>query len=115
MEIKEAIRIVKYDRVSRALSKNTYDAIGKLITIAEQVERVKGIEDKPIIDNWAECDANTDAVYSNKQNSQWRALIVGVLTKPELREFIWERCEMDDRKTEEILSKLHNLFLGEIK
>lgn len=69
MEIKEAIRIVKYDRVSRALSKNTYDAIGKLITIAEQVEMVEGIADQP------------GYVKQADNNSQWRALIVGGFLK----------------------------------
>ena len=132
MEIKECIEQGKKFGVGGLLSK---EALDKLITIAEQVERVEGIIDTcPIVlalDKRLECDGcRTDRMcfgyckhkIKNIQNSQWRALIVGRVTSVEkcikpIVEKIWQEgfdgYNNVDKNIVELSTVICSLFLGE--
>lgn len=107
-------------------------AIQKLISLAEQVERVKGVERKPV--RYETCERTMKAgsneiiitkrniTYSkedeafNQADSQWRALIVGKLEN--LEKVITDYCicaSMEAPQSCELGKIIRNLFLGETK
>jgi hypothetical protein len=129
MEIKEMISKAKSLQTSYTLSSDEYDVVGKLITIAEQVERVEGLGYKPIktIGYLKESilptiEQNLKNEGFNDANSQWRALIVGVFLSVKKQEGIplksihgksFKRISTWNRGYNEAVDRLRNLFLGE--
>ena len=83
MEIKEAIEITQNEKECNYwVNSKEYQALQKLISIAEQVERAEGIKDIPPQklssgELWLPMWAKTH----NGLNAQWRALIAGRLEK----------------------------------
>jgi len=83
MEIKEAIEITQNEKECNYwVNSKEYQALQKLISIAEQVERVRGISDNELpLELQHEKQTPLYNIILNDRNSQWRALIVGRLEK----------------------------------
>lgn len=123
MKIEEAISKVKQYRATGILSHDANEGINKLLEVAEQVERVRGIEDKVINPSICPTAQDFSDEDHNTLNSQWRALIVGradkvgtIINKDNLLEcFDGDILTVDYEKIEGISTAIRNLFLGESK
>jgi len=124
MEIKEAIEITQNEKECNYwVNSKEYQALQKLISIAEQVERAEGIKDIPPQklssgELWLPMWAKTH----NGLNAQWRALIVGRVTSVEkcikpIVEKIWQEgfdgYNNVDKNIVELSTVICSLFLGD--
>ena len=134
MEIEEALKRVKEtqriffnDEVDFTAHDYDGEAVDKLIEVAEQVERVKGITNLPYqkdcIQPTCKCPDCAIVDTHNRLNTRWRALIVGVSERlipilkmsetddenPPYRALPVGHEKWFERKAETI----RNLFLGE--